>query len=141
MASYKTQRRKIIYSETDSGIRFIVKSCNGMIKEKEQKNMTPKDKLIEYLSNYERPKDNGWDDVLSMQKSDVYQLAQDFNYPLSSRNNVDIYSYEEWKEFLNEMLEDSDEESKDHWIEQIEDFNNYHKDTVVIYEDSGITYI
>lgn len=103
--------------------------------------MTPKDKLIEYLSNYERPKDNGWDDVLSMQKSDVYQLAQDFNYPLSSRNNVDIYSYEEWKEFLNEMLEDSDEESKDYWIEQIEDFNNYHKDTVVIYEDSGITYI
>lgn len=89
-----------------------------------------KQELIELLENYERPatqnEQTEIDNRFGMNRYDAYSWSKAYQ-----DGDAYLYDRKEWVEFLEELKEDAsqaeDEESVEAFDEQIEEFNDFHK--------------
>lgn len=102
-----------------------------------------KQNLMDYLENYEKNYSNEYNGVFNMLECDVSSIAHDFQHPLSARQNVYIYTFEEYLEFLQDLEKDIIEGGfdSDNIEEKIEDLIEFHQHDLIIQRGDDPYYV
>lgn len=80
----------------------------------------------EYLANYGNSHSTHMDSKFHIFKSDVVSLAKDVEH-----GNAYVYTKYEWLEFLQELLDEAEDEHKEYFENRIKEFENHEFDVLI----------